>query len=108
MCNVHPFEVPCDECGETIVVTNASINVVGTYCSGCFGYRMCACNERHSICGEVVLRLAKSGLGIALLADWLVRPEVEQGTLVPPLENFRTPPAPIYALTPSGRFSSGR
>lgn len=47
MCNVHPFEVPCDECGETIVVTNASINVVGTYCSGCFGYPMCACNERH-------------------------------------------------------------
>ncbi len=55
---------------------------------------------------EVVLRLAKSGLGIALLADWLAQPEVDRGTLVPLLENFTTPPAPIYALTPSGRLSS--
>jgi DNA-binding transcriptional LysR family regulator len=55
---------------------------------------------------EAVLHMARSGLGIALLADWLVRNDLKHRRLIPLLKTFSTPPAPIYALTPPGRFSS--
>ena len=55
---------------------------------------------------EVVLQMARRGHGLALLADWLVRDDLARGRLVPLLEEFRAPPAPIYALSPPGRFAS--
>jgi DNA-binding transcriptional LysR family regulator len=55
---------------------------------------------------EAVLRMARSGLGLALLADWLIEQDLAAATLVPLLETFTTPPAPVYALTPAGRYSS--
>jgi molybdate transport repressor ModE-like protein len=55
---------------------------------------------------EAVLHLARGGLGIALLADWLVNEDIERGRLVPLLEEFAVPPAPVYALSPPGRFAS--
>jgi DNA-binding transcriptional LysR family regulator len=55
---------------------------------------------------EAVALLARDGLGIALLADWLVRDDLERGALVPLLTSFAAPPAPIFALTPPGRFAS--
>lgn len=55
---------------------------------------------------EVVALMARQGLGVALLADWLVSEDIEHGRLVPLLERFATPPAPVFALSPPGRFSS--
>lgn len=55
---------------------------------------------------EAVLLLVRRGLGIALLADWLVQADLARGRLVPLLEDFATPSAPIYALTPPGKFAS--
>jgi DNA-binding transcriptional LysR family regulator len=55
---------------------------------------------------EAVLMMARSGLGMALLADWLVETDIKQGTLIPVLEKYHAPPAPIYALLPPGRFTS--
>jgi DNA-binding transcriptional LysR family regulator len=55
---------------------------------------------------EAVLLLVRRGLGIALLADWLVQAELARGRLVTLLEDFSTPSAPIYALTPPGKFAS--
>jgi DNA-binding transcriptional LysR family regulator len=55
---------------------------------------------------EVVLEMARCGHGLALLADWLVRDDLARGVLIPLLEEFGPPPAPVYALSPPARFAS--
>lgn len=55
---------------------------------------------------EAVLQLALRGLGVALLADWLVGDALRQGTLVALLTSYAVPPAPVYVLLPPGRFPS--
>lgn len=53
---------------------------------------------------EAVLAMARSGLGIALLAEWLVADDIRKKKLVSLLPGFPAPPAPIYVLTRPGRF----
>lgn len=55
---------------------------------------------------EAVAQMARKGLGLALLADWLVAEDIRRGRLVPLLREYAAPPAPVYALTPPGRFPS--
>ena len=52
---------------------------------------------------EATLALARRGLGICLLASWLVDPDLRAGRLVPLLEDYAPPLARISALTPPGR-----
>ena len=54
----------------------------------------------HSGC---TLEFVKAGLGVGLLADWLVRDELQAQSLIPLLEQYAAPSAPIHALTPPGR-----
>jgi DNA-binding transcriptional LysR family regulator len=56
---------------------------------------------------EGVLQLARSGIGIGLLAHWLVEADLARGSLVTLLDDFEAPPAPVFALTPPGRYPSG-
>ena len=53
---------------------------------------------------EAVLAMVRGGLGIGLVADWLVEEELRRGHLEPLLEGFSAPPAPVYVLSPQGRF----
>ncbi|HET9959176.1 MAG TPA: LysR family transcriptional regulator [Polyangiaceae bacterium] len=55
---------------------------------------------------EAVALMARRGLGLALLADWMVAEDIRRGRLVPLLPEYALPPAPVYALSPPGRFSS--
>ena len=55
---------------------------------------------------EAVLLLARRGLGIALLADWLVEDDLRRGRLVALLEDFSLPSAPVHALYPASQFAS--
>ncbi|MCA9562646.1 MAG: LysR family transcriptional regulator [Myxococcales bacterium] len=57
---------------------------------------------------ESTLFLAKGGFGIALLADWLVERDLQEGHLVELLEDYQAPPAPVSALTAPGRMMSPR
>lgn len=52
---------------------------------------------------EATLHMAEEGLGIALLAHWLVEAALRDGTVVPLLEDYQPAPAPVRALTPPGR-----
>ena len=52
---------------------------------------------------EATRALARSGLGIALLASWLVEGDVRSGRLTQILPDYRAPEAPVQALTAPGR-----
>ena len=47
--------------------------------------------------------MARRGLGVARLASWLVREDLERGDLVALLDDCQQPPAPIHALMPPSR-----
>jgi molybdate transport repressor ModE-like protein len=54
---------------------------------------------------EIALAMARDGLGVALLADWLVGRDLENKRLVRLLEDYEAPPAPVYLLTPPGQYT---
>jgi DNA-binding transcriptional LysR family regulator len=53
---------------------------------------------------EALLEMAKSGVGIALLASWLVEEEVRSGQLVSLLDAWQLPEAPVQGIMPPGRY----
>ncbi|MCB9762980.1 MAG: LysR family transcriptional regulator [Alphaproteobacteria bacterium] len=57
---------------------------------------------------EALRQLAVAGQGVALLAAWLVDEDIAAGRLVPLLEDWAAPEAPIRALLPPSRHVPGR
>ena len=52
---------------------------------------------------EAVLTLVRAGLGVAMLASWLVDKDLASGRLIALLADYDPPPAPIQALLPPSR-----
>ncbi len=57
---------------------------------------------------EALLAMARSGHGVALLAEWLVDTDLRGGRLVALLPEYEPPPAPIQALIPPGKHAPPR
>jgi hypothetical protein len=45
--STRTWDVPCEECGEPVTVSNGSLEVIGPYHSGCFGWPACGCIPSH-------------------------------------------------------------
>lgn len=66
-----------------------------------------------SINNSEMLRSAiQNGIGVAMLADWLVRDQIAEGTLVRVLEGYSVNPGPmgvgVYAMYPANRRGSAK
>lgn len=57
---------------------------------------------------SLLLRLALSGAGIAILSDYYAEPHVPTGTLVPVLENWKLPSVTAWAVFPGRRLMPAR
>ncbi|MCR9165419.1 MAG: LysR family transcriptional regulator [Nannocystaceae bacterium] len=57
---------------------------------------------------EATLALVRGGMGIGLLATWLVDADIRSGRLVTLLDDYETPSAKINALMPPGRYTPPR
>jgi DNA-binding transcriptional LysR family regulator len=68
------------------------------------------CGVVHANNAEVLRQAALGGLGIAMLARWLVQRDLRAGTLVQVLPGYRVNPGPmdvgLYALYPASRRNS--
>ena len=57
---------------------------------------------------EALLTMAREGLGVSLLASWLVDDDLRSGRLVPILEKYTLPSAPVQALTLATKYTHPR
>lgn len=88
---------------ECLVHTHAAARTIWDFEQGGKRQRVSVRGRISANNSEATLAMARSGLGISMLASWLVDPDIRAGRLVPLLENHTPPPAPIRALTPPGR-----
>lgn len=65
-------------------------------------YRLCSNN------GDALRVAALAGLGIALIPAFLVRDEMQEGSLVPLLDGFEPKPIDLYAIYPPTRFLAAK
>ena len=62
----------------------------------------------HSNNGDLLAEAAVRGAGVVFEPAFIVGPDVRAGRLVPLLQEFMPPPAPIYALYPSRKHLSAK
>jgi DNA-binding transcriptional LysR family regulator len=62
----------------------------------------------HSNNGDLLAEVAARGCGIVFEPAFIVGPDVRAGRLVPLLQEFAPPPAPIYAVYPSRKHLSAK
>lgn len=89
---------------QCLVHTDSGARAIWTFVRGKQTRRASVRGRVSANHSEATLSLAKSGLGICLLADWLVDKEIRAGRLVRLLDGWEPPRAPIRALTAPGRY----
>ena len=57
---------------------------------------------------ELLIRLARSGAGIAVVSDHFVEPYIRSGELIPILADWSLPPTPAWAVFPGRRLMPAR
>jgi DNA-binding transcriptional LysR family regulator len=62
----------------------------------------------HANNGDLLAEAAARGAGIVFEPSFIVGPEVRAGRLVPLLQEFTAPPAPIFAVYPSRKHLSAK
>lgn len=88
---------------ECLVHTNLSAPTTWRFSRGGRTHRVAVRGRVSANNSEATLALARSGLGICLLASWLVDTHIRAGRLVQLLPEYDAPAAPVRALTPPGR-----
>ncbi|HEY7608336.1 MAG TPA: LysR family transcriptional regulator [Alphaproteobacteria bacterium] len=58
--------------------------------------------------GEVLRAAALAGLGLGVMPSWMIGDALRAGALVPTLERWAPPPAPIQAIYPGNRLTASK
>ncbi len=95
-----PKELEGHQC---LVHTEGRTRAAWTFARGKRVHRVSVGGRVTANHSEATLHMTKSGMGIALLANWLVAPDLACGALVTVLDAYQPPSAPVRALTPPGR-----
>ncbi len=85
-----------------LVHTERSTRDAWTFTRGNSSHRVRVGGRVSANHSESTLHMARAGLGVALLASWLVQDDLDAGTLTPLLTEYDSPSAPVRALTPPG------
>lgn len=57
---------------------------------------------------EGVRAAVLAGLGLAIVSEWMMGPELASGAVVPVLTDWQLPPVDLWALHPAGRMPSAK
>ncbi len=49
-----------------------------------------------------------AGLGLAITSRWVMEPELESGSVIPVLSEWKLPNADLWALFPTGRMPTAK
>lgn len=102
---VTPKDLERHEC---LVHTGAAGQAMWSFSRGEHRHRVSVRGRVAANNSEATLQMARSGLGVCLLASWLVDTDLRSGRLIRLLENYDAPPASIRALTPPARYTPPR
>ena len=58
----------------------------------------------QSNCSDAILECVLSGIGIAVMPNWLIQPQLDSGDLVPIMEDFVPTEFPINAVYPQNNY----
>lgn len=97
----HPHELPAHAC---LVYAGGQSTAAWTLLRGPERIDVRVSPRVRADNGRALRELAVAGVGIAMLATWLVGPDLAEGRLCPVLPEHGPPPLDVVALYPSRRF----
>ncbi len=93
---------------QCLVHTELGVHTVWNFANSGRTHRVSVRGRISANNSEATLTMARRGMGICLLASWLVDKDLRAGRLLQLLEDFEPPPARVRALTPPGKHVAPR